>query len=83
MTDIVEHFRTIAIVSRELEDPGLAAEFDAAADEIERLRALITEWADAEDAYSRAAQWRDWDTIGEDQQRFEAAENALRQAVGR
>lgn len=54
-----------------------------AADEIERLRRFITDWADADDAYSHAAQWRDWDTIGEDQRRFEVAENALRQAVGR
>lgn len=52
-------------------------------EEVARLRRLITEWADAEDAYSHAAQWREWDTIGEDQQRFEVAENELRKAVGR
>lgn len=43
-----------------------------AADEIERLRALITAWADADDS-------NDLDAVGE----FACARLALRQAVGR
>jgi hypothetical protein len=47
-----------------------------AADEIERLRALITEWADTFDVYPEVHEpdWHD---------RWDAANDALRKAVGR
>jgi len=59
-----------------IEDPfrdSLSRTMRYAADEIEHLRALITEWADATDTY--------WDS-GDGMRRFQA-DLALRKAVGR
>lgn len=55
-----------------------------AANEIERLRALITAWADADDALvalfgTNAA----WDTVNAAEKKSDAALDALRKAVGR
>ena len=48
-----------------------------AADEIERLRALITAWADADEAWRLAGRYSDDHAI------YESKRNALRKAVGR
>ena len=72
MTDIVEQLRHRAdwdVIAFSSFDPQMCID---AADEIERLRALITEWADALD-----------DTSHQSYERAVSAGDALRQAVGR
>ena len=48
-----------------------------AADEIEQLRALITAWADADDAARRAGRYSDDAVV------YESVRKELRKAVGR
>jgi len=79
MTDIVEQLRHRAewdIIAFSSFDPQMCID---AADEIERLRALITEWADADEGYFDISTKEGQKKVD----RLDAAEDALRQAVGR
>ncbi len=78
MNDIVEQLRHRAewdIIASSSFDTQMCID---AADEIERLRNLITEWADADD---------DWTDVsaedGPERSAYAAAHDALRRAVGK
>ena len=77
--DIVEQLRHRAkwdIIAGSSFDIGMCRD---AADEIERLRRLITEWADAEEGYFDISTKEGQRKVD----RLDAAEDALRKAVGR
>ena len=74
MSDIVERLVTVAACGRlSTDDKGTLL---SAADEIERLRALITEWVDA---YADAQ----WNPIPAAHHRLHAADTALREEANR
>ena len=74
MNDIVNDLRHA--ISHDL-DPWDSTLYERAADEIERLRALIAAWVDANDAWVEAG------TDDGYRERFIVAHDALRKAVGR